>query len=304
MTEAIKRLREPAALGAALFAALSELSAVILLLFTSNGSFSDISAGEAGNLLSFQVALALAIAVYLANHAGAPIGKARLVTLISLISAVAGGLFGLVAFFAGLGAQGASGTQKFAYFLGGVAGIVVLGLAARYTWLTWQSAHAAAPAQGAPSAPIVGGFRGPQAPPPGMGVPQQGGPQAPQGGPQQGGPQPQGGFNWSPGQANDQTAYLPPQNPAGPPTLQAQQSVTGSFSVPPPGQGGERTQMIPPVPPTMQEYAPSPQPWQPAGPGGQNTVPQPPPTRPMPPQGQGQGQDPNQEGPFGVGNWQ
>ncbi|WP_034268527.1 hypothetical protein [Actinospica robiniae] len=285
MTEAIKRLREPAALGAALFAALSELAAVIVLLFTGNGSFSDIAAGQASALLSFEVALALAIAVYLANHAGAPLGKARLVTLISLITAAAGGLFGLVAFFAGLGATG-SGTDKFAYFLRGVAGLIVLGLAAWYTWLTWQSAHAPAPAQ-------VGGFRGPQ------GGGGQGGPQQPQ----PGGPAP-AGFNWSPGQANDQTAYLPPQNPAGPPTLQAQQSATGSYSVPG-GQGGQgapggdqRTQMIPPVPPTMQEYAPSPQPWQPAG----QNPPQPPPTRPMPPEGQG---DPNQQQPpFGVGNWQ
>jgi len=291
MTDAIKRLREPAALGAALFAGLSELAAVIMLLFTGNGSFSDIAASQAGNLLSFEVALALAIAVYLANHAGAPIAKARLVTLISLITAAAGGLFGLVAFFAGLGASGASGSSKFAYFLAGVAGIIVLGLAAWYTWLTWQSSHAAAPA---PAPAQVGGF---------------GGFPGAQGGGHGGqpGPQPQGGapagFNWSPGQANDQTAYLPPQNPAGPPTLQAQQSATGSYSVPggQPGPGGDqRTQMIPPVPPTMQEYAPSPQPWQPAGPGGQN-VPQPPPTQPLPPEGR---KDPNQEPPFGVGNWQ
>src|SRR6185437_12332997 len=185
-------------------------------------------------LLSFEVALALAIAVYLANHAGAPIGKARLITLISLITVAAGSLFGLVAFFAGLGASGASGSTKFAYFLAGVAGIIVMGLAAWYTWLTWQSAHAAAP----PAPAQVGGFRGPQ----GGGHAGQPGPQQPQGTP--------AGFNWSPGQANDQTAFLPPQNPAAPPTLQAQQSATGSYSVPggQPGPGGEqRTQMIPPV---------------------------------------------------------
>lgn len=293
MTDAIKRLREPAALGAAVFAGLSELSAVILLLFTSNGTFSDIAAGQAGNLLSFQVALAVAVAVYLANHAGAPVGRARLVTLISLVSAGAGALFGLVAFFAGFGMQNSSGTDKFVYFLGGVAGAIVLGLAGWYTWLTWQSAHAA-PRPAPPAAPVAPGGAwagGPQRPGP---APQQPGPQA---GQAQG--QAPAGFNWSPGQANDQTAYLPPQNQAGPPTLQAQQSVTGSFSVPP-GQSGERTQMIPPVPPTMQGYAPSPQPWQPAGPGAQN-IPQPPPTRPMPPEGP---TEPNQEGPFGVGNWQ
>jgi hypothetical protein len=292
MTDAIKRLREPAALGAAVFAGLSELSAVILLLFTSNGTFSDIAASQAGNLLSSQVAAALAIAVYLANHAGPAVSRARVITLTALVTAGAGALFGLVAFFAGFGADGFSGTQKFTYFLGGAAGAAVLGLAGWYTWLTWQSAHAvprpAAPA--APTAPMGGWTGGPAQP-----GPQPGG----QGGP---GPQPGGqpaGFNWSPGQANDQTAYLPPQNPAGPATLQAQQSATGSFSVPQ-GQGAERTQMIPPVPPTMQEYAPSPQPWQPAGPGGQ-TVPQPPPTRPMPPQGP---TEPNPQGPFGVGNWQ
>ena len=302
MTDAITKLREPAALGAAAFAALMTLAAVISLLFTSGGSFSDIAYSDTGNLLSFEVAAGIAVAVYLANHAGPALAKARLVTLVALVTAAAAGLFGLVSFFAGFGAQDASGTGKFAYFLAGAGGAIVLGLAGWYTWLTWQT-HA--PAR--PSAPIT-----PAAP--GGWAPQQG--QGPQGGvPQQAGGQAAGqqpaGFGWKPGNAAEQTAYLPPQQAAGgPQTLQAQQSASGSYAVQPggaqggqPGQGGgDRTQMIPPVPPTMQEYAPNPQPWQPqGGMPQQGNVPQPPPNRPINPN---EGQNPEGNGPFGVGNWQ
>ena len=139
------------------------------------------------------------------------------------------------------------------------------------------------------------------------------------------------GFGWKPGNAAEQTAYLPPQNAAGSPqTLQAQQSASGSFSVPPaqqpqhgqpqqpqqpmhgqqpqPGQqfqypGGEATQMMPPVPPTMQEYAPNPQPWQPQGPGGNVPPQQQPQAHPMHP-GERPAEPEQGNGPFGVGNWQ
>ena len=344
MTDAITKLREPAALGAAVFAALSTLAAVIYLLFSSGGSFTDIAYGETGNLLSFPVALAVAIAVFLANHAGPAVAKARLITLVSLVTVAVAAVFGLVSFFAGFGAESVSGTGKFSYFLAGAGGGVVIALAAWYTWLTWQ-AHA--PAR--PAAPVGPASPGGWAP----GPQQQPQPQQPQQGPALGAHVPPPGFGWQPGNAAEQTAYLPPQNPAGPPqTLQAQQSASGSFSVPqqqgaqhgqpqqpqhgqqppmhghqqpqhgqPPQQpqhgqpqrpfpgGGEATQMMPPVPPTMQEYAPSPQPWQPQGPGG--NAPQQQPHQPQ--QGQ-QGQpmrpgerpaEPEQgNGPFGVGNWQ
>lgn len=300
MTDAIKRLREPAALGAAAFAALVTLAAVISLLFTSGGSFSDIAFGDTGNLLSFPVAVAVAFAVYLANHVEPALAKARLITLVALVTVAVAAVFGLVSFFAGFGAQSASGTDKFTYFLAGAGGAVVLGLAGWYTWLTWQT-HG--PAKSAPVTPAAPGgwVPGQQQPP------QQGGPQhhhqQQQGGQQV--PPPPGGFGWNPGNAAEQTAYLPPQGGNGPQTLQAQQSASGSFAVPhqPGGQGGERTQMIPPVPPTMQEYAPSPQPWQPQhGPGGQAQQ-QPPQNRPMHP-GEGQGEQDRGNGPFGVGNWQ
>lgn len=314
MTDAIKKLREPAALGAAAYAALSILASVIELLFTSGGSFSDTAAGQMGNLLNFPAALAIAIAVYLANHVEPALPKARLITLVALGTAAAGAVFGVVAFFATFGAD-VSGTDKFAFFLAGLGGAAALGVSGWYAWLTWQTHAPARPA--APAAPSAAAGTG-------WGAPQQ---QAPQ---QQGGQQPQqpgqgqgqqpAGFSWSPGNVNEQTAYIPPQGPAGPQTLQAQQSPTGSYSVPgslrpgqQPGQQNpqaQQTQMMPPVPPTMQEYAPNPQPWQP-GPGGQvppqpqQNVPNPPPTRPMPPhetptqQAEGEGQ-----GPFGVGNWQ
>jgi hypothetical protein len=336
MTDAIKKLREPAALAAAAFAALSVLASVIELLFTSGGSFSDNAAGQTGNLLNFSVALALAIAVYLANHIGPALDKARLITLITLVTAAVAAVFGLVSFFAGFGAD-SSGTDKFSYFLWGAGGAVVLGVSAWYVWLTWQTHAPARPAE--PVAPVGGigvGGQGGWAPP--QGQPGQPGPAT---GQQQQGQQP-AGFGWTPGNPNEQTAYLPPQAPpAGPQTLHAQQSSSGSYTVaqqgqpgfgaapgaqqaPAPGQpgslgqppqqpqpgGDHRTQMMPPVPPTMQEYAPDPQPWQPAGPGAGQVPPQQPgaPANPMYP-GDGQPVEPDrndghQTGPFGVGNWQ
>ena len=310
MTDAIKKLREPAALGAAAYAGLSVLAAVISLLFSSGGTFSGYAFNLTQDLLSFPVALAVSIAVYLANHQAPALAKARLITLVALVTVAVAGVFGLVSFFAGFGADGVSGTAKFTYFLAGAAGAIALGLAAWYTWLTWQTHAPARPAAPTPAAP--GGW-----------VPgQQQGPaqQQQQQAAQQPG-QPPAGFGWTPGNANEQTAYLPPQAPAaGPPqTLQAKQSATGSFSVPaqgkhgqPPQQqpqmpqqpgAGDRTQMMPPVPPTMQEYAPNPQPWQPAGPGTGGGVPpqQPQPTRPMAP---GEAEHEERQGPFGVGSWE
>ena len=349
MTDAIKKLREPAALGAAAYAALSVLASVIELLFTGGGSFSDTAAGQTGNLLDFSVALALAIAVYLANHMAPALPKARLITLVALATAGAAALFGVVSFFAGFGAS-ISGTDKFAYFLGGVGGAAALGVAGWYTWLTWQAHAPARPAAPAPGAGVGGGQNNwggaPQGRQPGQGQPgqqQAAGPQGPH----------VGGFGWTPGNPNEQTAYLQPQAPANPQTLHAQQSATGSYSVPggpgqpqpgmpgqpggpqqqqqhggqqapqqpqqqpgpvgqpprPPQGSGDRTQMMPPVPPTMQDYQAAPQPWQP-GPGGagmppqqqqpqQPHVPQPgPAAEPRP------GEENRQAGPFGVGNWQ
>jgi hypothetical protein len=316
MTDAIKKLREPAALGAAAYAALSILASAIELLFTSGGSFSDTAAGQLGNLLDFPVALAIAIAVYLANHVDPVLPKARLITLVALGTSAVAAVFGVVAFFASFGAD-VSGTDKFAFFLSGAGGAAAIGVAGWYAWLTWQThapARPAAPAAPA-QAPVAGAnWGGPQQP----GVP----PQQPGHGAAPQGQQP-GGFAWSPGNVNEQTAYIPPQAPAGPQTLQAQQSPTGSYSVPgamrpgqqqgvPPQQpqhpqqpGDARTQMMPPVPPTMHEYAPNPQPWQP-GPGGATAAPQhnvPPQQQPAQP-AENERNDGGAQGPFGVGNWQ
>ena len=243
MTDAIKKLREPAALAAAAFAALSVLASVIELLFTSGGSFSDTASGQTGNLLSFPVALALAIAVYLANHVGPALDKARLITLVTLATAAVAAVFGLVSFFAGFGA-GISGTDKFAYFLAGAGGAGAIGVAAWYVWLTWQTHAPARPAEPVPPLGGVGGVGGGQTGwgvqqgqsgvpgQPGMGGQQPGAGQPPQG-------QQPAGFGWTPGNPNEQTAYLPPQAAAaGPQTLHAQQSASGSYSVQEPGRAG------------------------------------------------------------------
>jgi hypothetical protein len=241
MTDAIKKLREPAALAAAAFAALSVLAGAIELLFNSGGNFSDNAAAQTGDLLNFSVALALAIAVFLANHVEPALDKARLITLVSLITAAVAVVLGLVSFFAGLGAGGNS-TDKVAYFLSGVGGALVLAVAAWYAWLTWQTHAPARTESVSAAAPQAGG-------PVGWGVPQGQQPGAQGAPPQQGGPagqQPGGqqhaGFGWTPGNPNEQTAYIPPQAVPGPQTLQAQQSHSGTFSVPQGQQQGQHAQ--------------------------------------------------------------
>lgn len=275
MPDAIKKLREPAALAAVVFVGLSLLGLLISLLFppsvdgVSASTFSERSFSESTQFLSAAFAAALAFAVYLANHAGPAAGKARLVTLIALIETAVTLVFGVVTLLAAFGVSG-EGSASFSNFLEGLGGLATVAIAGWYTWLTWQQ-HAAQPAQ-AQQPGWTGGYNTQQGQYPGQ--PQQGQypgqPQAPQyPGQPQPGPQtpPPGGFGWTP---------------------QAQVASTQVAAT----QAVDRTQLLPPVPTAPPGFAASPQPWNPAGPGtAQPGQPQP---GQLPP---GQGQQPGQPGP-------
>lgn len=296
MPDSIKKLREPAALATVAFVGLSLLGLLITLLFPPSGdgeTFSDRAFNASGLFLSFDFAVALAIAVYLANHAGdGPLGKARLITLAALVEAAVAVVFGVVTMLSSFGADGVGGSSKFGNFLGALGGLAALTVAAWYVWLTWQQhAPAKAPAAPAQSPAWSGGYPAQQQygqPQPGQypgqpqsGLSQPGLSQSGQypGQPQQPGQQtpPPGGFGWTPQQHADQ--------------------------------GTDRTQLLPPVSSAPAGFAPSPQPWNPAAPQpGQGQA------QPQPPQPQYPGQHPGesqpgqsgpqqQSGPFSVGDW-
>lgn len=299
MPDAIKKLREPAALAAVVFVGLSLLGLLISLLFppsvdgVTESTFSERSFSESTQFLSAVFAAALAFAVYLANHAGtAAVAKAKLVTLIALIEAAVALVFGVVTLLAAFGVSD-EGSSTFSNLLVGLGGLATIAIAGWYTWLTWQQ-HAAQPAQ--PQQPGWTGGYNTQQPGQYPGQPQQGQypgqPQAPQyPGQQQPGQQspPPGGFGWTPQQQVASTQ------------VNATQPV-------------DRTQLLPPVPSAPPGFAASPQPWNPAGPGpaqpgqpGQAQQPGqlPPGQQPgQPNQNPNQpGQQPPPGGPFSVGDW-
>jgi len=292
MSDTLKKLREPAALAAVAYAGLVLLAAVINLLVppSYNGatqSFASRAYDQATTFLSLSVALAVAAAVYLANEIEPELGRARLVTLLALVEGGVAALFGVVTALALFGADGPPGQTKLAQFFAALGGAAVVAVATWYAWLTWQK-HAAKPQQAAP-APWPGG--------PGAGGP---------GYPQQSAPPP-GGFGWTP-QQPQQVPYGAGQ---GQPGQQGQQQF-----------GGDRTQMLPPVPggpnpvaptqgqpvvpPTMQNYQPQPQPWSPGVTGGQQVPQQGQPQQGQPQQGEYQQPEQDQRsnsGGFPIGDW-
>lgn len=302
MSDTLKKLREPAALAAVAYGGLVLLSAVINLLVppSYNGaaqSFASRAYDQAPVFLNFSVALAIGIAVYLANEVEPALGRAKLVTLAALIEGGVAAVFGVVTALALFGADGPPGQTKLAQFFIALGGAAVVAVAAWYAWLSWQR-HAVPKAQ--PVAPGAGA-----AWPGASGYPQQPSP-------------PPGGFGWTPQQ---QPPYGAQQPGAGMP---------GQPQQPPPGSptpfGSDRTQLLPPVqqggaqpghgmqgmpgaqtqaqpalPPTMQGYAPQPQPWSPGVTGQQF------PQQPQQQQPQQQQPQPEQDQPpgggFPIGDW-
>ena len=210
MPDSIKKLREPAALATVAFVGLGLIGLLIGLLFPPDsdggfGSFSDRSYTASGLFLSFDFAIALAIAVYLANHAaGAPLAKARLITLIALVEAAVAIVFGVITMLAAFGADGVGGSAKFGNFLGSLGSLAVLAVAAWYVWLSWQQ-HAPAKTPAAAQSPAWSGGYPSQ--------PQYGQPQPGQYPGQQAGQYP--GQPQHPGQSGEQ-AQQPPQQQSGP----------------------------------------------------------------------------------------
>jgi hypothetical protein len=297
MSDTLKKLREPAALAAVAYGGLVLLSAVInLLVPPSDGgvtqSFASRAFEQAPMFLNFSLALAIGIAVYLANEVEPPLARAKVVTLAALIEGGVAALFGVVTALALFGADGPPGQTKLAQFFIALGGAAVVAVAAWYAWLSWQR-HAVPKAQ--PTTPGAGGAW------PGSGYPQQPSP-------------PPGGFGWTPQQQPPYGAQPPGAGMPGPSQPQQQPGSPTPFGsdrtqlLPPvqqggaqPGQGmqGAQTQAQPVVPPTMQGYAPQPQPWSP-GVTGQQQVPQ----QSQQPQPQPQSeQDQRPGGGFPIGEW-
>jgi hypothetical protein len=294
MSDTLKKLREPAALAAVAFGGLWLLAAVINLLVppSYNGatqSFASRAYDQAPDFLNFFVALAIGIAVYLANEVEPPLARAKVVTLAALIEGGVAAVFGVVTALALFGADGPPAQTKLAQFFIALGGAAVVAVAAWYAWLSWQP-HAVPKAQPAPGA----GAAWPGA----SGYPQQPSP-------------PPGGFGWAPQQPQSQSPYaqpgvgLPgqPQQQPGSPTpfgsdrTQMLPPVQQGGAQPGQGLPGAQTQAQPALPPTMQGYAPQAQPWSP-GVTGQQQVPQ----QPQQQQPQSE-QDQRPGGGFPIGEW-
>ena len=145
-TEALQKLREPAAF-ALIGAAGLQLLAGLINLF-SYGGFTLNAYGESagyGLFANLQLALAVVAAVILATW-GRTSPQARNVVLAAL--GVAGGalLFGLLSLLAGLVAEGPGGASKAAMFFWAVSKLVVCGAAAYFVFLHFQQLQPARPA--------------------------------------------------------------------------------------------------------------------------------------------------------------
>jgi hypothetical protein len=256
MPETLKKLREPAALAAVVFAGLTLLVAVINLLAppSSNGfsePFANGAHDQVGRFLDVVVAAAAAFAVYLANHVDPALAKARLITLAALVEMGVALLFGVVTALAQFGADGISGEDKFLTFVAAVGQGVVVVVAALYVWMTWQILNpqtarpAGQPGQygggwtGGPGAGTGAGQGGQQYAPP-AGPPPGGFGWTPQGGAQHG----QQGGQQQPGQQGGQAGFGQQPGQSGPTTFG--QQGQGAAGAPQPF-GSDRTQLLPPV---------------------------------------------------------
>jgi hypothetical protein len=325
MSDTLKKLREPAALAAVAYAGLVVLAAVINLLvppsstvysvtglpMTSHPSFSSRAYDQAPHFLSFTVALAIGVAVYLANELEPALERARLITMAAVIEGGVASVFGVISALALFGAGGA-GQQELAQFFHALGGGAVVGIATWYAWLTWQKHAPVKPQRGAagtgwPGAGGPGGGYPGQTPPPGgFGwSPQQ--PQPPYGGqpgvgvpgaggqaPMPGQPQPQG--SPQPFGSDQHTQMLPPiPGGAAPVGVPGQPPVA-------PGMPGQGQAQQPVLPPTMQGYAAQPQPWSP-GVTGQQQIPQQPQAQPQPQPQQSEQDQRSNNGGFPIGDW-
>lgn len=255
MPETLKKLREPAALAAVVFAGLTLLVAVINLLAppSSNGfsePFANRAHDQVGTFLDVVVAAAAAFAVYLANHVSPALAKARLITLAALVEMGVALLFGVVTALAQFGADGIGGEGKFLTFVMAIGEGVVVVVAALFVWMTWQILN---PQTARPAAQQSSQYGGGWAGGPGAGSGAgQGGQQYPQAAP------PPGGFGWTPQQGGGQSGQQPGQSAqqAGQPgqsgpTVFGQQGHgqgqgSGAAGAPQPF-GSDRTQLLPPV---------------------------------------------------------
>ncbi|WP_198653080.1 hypothetical protein [Actinocorallia populi] len=152
-TEALQKLREPAAF-ALIGAAGLQLLAGLISLF-SYGGFTLNAYGEAagyGLFTNLHLALGVAAAVILVTW-GRTSPQARTVVMAALGVAGVALLLGLLSLLAGLVAEGPGGASKAAMFFWAVSKLVVCGAAAYFVFLHFQAMQPARPAP----APGMGG---------------------------------------------------------------------------------------------------------------------------------------------------
>jgi hypothetical protein len=192
MTEATKRLRDPAALALVAFVVVELVLSIFDLLVGGGMSFGDRAASSALSILDVTHVGALVGALVLVYAFGEPSRYAGLVTKVALGAFGVSLLFGVIAVCGAL-ASNASGHVRTDVFLNGVVLLVVFAVGAWFTRLVYLKNAPAKPAMRpgwpAPQAgyqPWAGGqdaqqSQGYQAPPGGYGWPQQAQPMAPQG---------------------------------------------------------------------------------------------------------------------------
>ena len=313
MPDTLKKLREPAALAAVVFAGLTLLVAVINLLAppSSNGvsePFGNRAHDQVGAFLDVVVAVAAAFAVHLANHLTPALAKARLITLAALVEMGVALLFGVVTALAQFGADGVDGEGKLLTFLMAIGEGAVVAVSALFVWMTWQvlNPQSARPAAGPPGQ-YGGGWTGAPGAGGGGGT---GGQQYPQAAP------PPGGFGWTPQQGGGQHGQHAGQPQSGQqqgqpgqagPTAFGQQG-TAATGAPQPF-GSDRTQLLPPVQGGVpqgqpagfdqqtQQFGQIPAPQPPGAPGGGSHQIQP----PLPPMMQDYAAQPSTWSPTGAG---
>jgi hypothetical protein len=147
-TEALQRLREPAAF-ALLGAAGLQLLAGLISLFSDGrftwGAFAE-TAGY-GLFTNLHLTLAVVGVVLLVTHGG-PTPQARTIVTAALGVVGVALLFGVISLLGGLVTEGAGGAAKAAMFFWGVSKLVLCGGAGYFVFLNFKSMQPARPLQG------------------------------------------------------------------------------------------------------------------------------------------------------------
>lgn len=147
-TEALQRLREPAAF-ALLGAAGLQLLAGFINLFFSSGEFTDTAYFEtagAGLFSSLTIALLAVLAVLFVTRGEQPTAQARIVVMAALGVLGTALALGLICLLAGLVAEIPGGADKAQAFFYGLSKLAITGVAGYFVFLHFQAMQPARPA--------------------------------------------------------------------------------------------------------------------------------------------------------------